>query len=278
MRTRGVARKESEPLEIEFTDVWVGRLKDWQLCMNIRGSPPSEPAFGNIRSCKGDEVYGVVYRMKTEASWEKLKRSEGVRDPPSKTGYLVIEVSVECFSPDSSSLKTVRAVNTLVSFDNGILPRRLEALVLPSSRYMKLLTSGAREEGLPLSYVERLELMPVARVWDGSILPEMGLLLTVLYFNLARVRMSQVVAPFRISVLYLYGLHETFARKESKKPFDRLGMALCKMAMFCVYLIPNLATFLLFVVKRQSWERYRTFRRRRIASNTADTLTRAKTS
>ncbi|CAN8069050.1 unnamed protein product [Agarophyton chilense] len=211
----------------EFANVLVGRLEDWQLCMNIVGNPPAEPAFGNIRPCIGDEVFGVVYNIKTESDWKKLMRSEGVGGHSKKLVYQIVE---------------------------------LETHVFPSARYMDIVLSGAKEERLPRSYINRLERIPVARTWNGTLLQEMNIFTAVLSFFLTSKGMGRVLLPFRVSYIYSYALHEKFARRDGRALYERMMMLLSKIAMFCAYIFPNIGAFFLLLVRGQTRDTYRKIR------------------
>eukprot|EP00737_Agarophyton_chilense_P001677 gb/GEZJ01001882.1/.p1 GENE.gb/GEZJ01001882.1/~~gb/GEZJ01001882.1/.p1 ORF type:complete len:396 (+),score=37.89 gb/GEZJ01001882.1/:1842-3029(+) len=244
----------------EFANVLVGRLEDWQLCMNIVGNPPAEPAFGNIRPCIGDEVFGVVYNIKTESDWKKLMRSEGVGGHSKKLVYQIVEVSVECFSPETPSERTVRSVFTLMSPPAVTFSRQLETHVFPSARYMDIVLSGAKEERLPRSYINRLERIPVARTWNGTLLQEMNIFTAVLSFFLTSKGMGRVLLPFRVSYIYSYALHEKFARRDGRALYERMMMLLSKIAMFCAYIFPNIGAFFLLLVRGQTRDTYRKIR------------------
>lgn len=65
MPTRG---DQSTP-PIEFVSVHAARLPDFRLTFDIRFMLPYEPVFASVETARGDETYGVVYKIKDEPSW-----------------------------------------------------------------------------------------------------------------------------------------------------------------------------------------------------------------
>ncbi|KAI0565953.1 Gamma-glutamylcyclotransferase [Gracilaria domingensis] len=267
MAGRGVTgcNTTTDSPSIEFTNAWTGHLKDWQLCFHHRGVPPADPSFASIRPREGDGVYGVVYEIATIAAFERLMRSECVRNPTEMSSYLIIQVHVACFSANYFGESSVKLVNTLVTAPHKKIPRNLEAYLLPSRRYMSWLISGAKEEQLPQEYINRLESLPVAEDWKPSVVEEMGMIVRILGFNLQKANLAHFLDPFLRSGTYAYAYHERLTRKTNTLPHERAMLVTCKLSMFTIYFLPVLLACALFVIRNGPWDSYQKLREREMA-------------
>jgi cation transport regulator ChaC len=129
---RGMQPRSSRP----------GRLDGFELRFDLPVGP-GERAVANLAVAPGAVVHGVLYSI-SQAEAAVLDRTEGV-----DRGYyerLIVRVSTGEASLDAF---------TYVS------PRRVERRK-PSARYLGLLLEGAREHGLPASYIEQLAALPLA--------------------------------------------------------------------------------------------------------------------
>ncbi len=125
-------RRGMRPLETR-----TGCLEDYRLCFNLalgRG----ERGVANLEREDGARVHGVLYLLTREQS-EHLDRTEGVH----LGAYRRIQVSVLVEGSPLPAF-TYRSSHTR--------PGRK-----PSRRYLGLLLEGARQHGLPGSYVAYLE-------------------------------------------------------------------------------------------------------------------------
>jgi gamma-glutamylcyclotransferase len=111
------------------------KLKGYRLVINKKSKDGSGKA--NLMKSEGDEVWGVLYEM-DENDLVNLDRHEG--------GY-----RRECFELWTDAGKTVKAFAYISSkLTNS----------LPTYEYKMLLVNGAREHGLPATYVGFLEQLP----------------------------------------------------------------------------------------------------------------------
>lgn len=243
LRNRGA----SDTAPINYDNVWVGRLRDWQLCFDLPGAPPSEPAMGSIQEATGDEVYGLVYRLRSEECWKKLLTSEGVTETPDCDGYHVIDVDVECYCADTPTEKTLLKVKTLRTNPKNKLSRTLQEDVRPSQRYMNILIDGAEREGLPKPYIERLRSIKVARKWPLSPLVVVMNFVIPLAFIARRMKMRSIVAPLKTLGVYLYAKHEEIVAEGKQNRVQKGRLLLLTSAMFVLYGIYVIPAILLFM-------------------------------
>lgn len=247
LKTRG---DQSLP-PISFTDSYVGRIPDWQLCFNLRGAPPFEPVMGSIRRKPGDEVYGIVYRICSRSCWEKLLRSEGiVKEQDGHQSYEVIEVDVECYKAGNSG-RTVRKAHTLITAPSHALSESTQGLY-PSQRYMNLLISGAKEEGLPENYINRLEGTRVARKWGRSFLAMLMGIVIPLFFMFRRKKVGFLTKPISTIGFQLYAIHERYVLKERLSLVDRIGFYGSKFGMYAVYSAYTIPALIWLLVNARS--------------------------
>lgn len=114
--------------------------------------PFLEPAFANLVDDASATTHGVLYRLEPE-DWKRLQRSEA--------GYDVVELDV--------------GGRTALGFR---CPRRAR-IRKPSQRYLELVVAGARERGLPVSWIDELERvetfhLPIASAVAGLALERVG--------------------------------------------------------------------------------------------------------
>ena len=237
LRTRGAAG--SGP--IEYDSVEVGRLRDHRLCFDLRGAPPAEPCMGSIERAAGDEVYGLLYRLRTASSWGALLASEGVSNAPESDGYWVTDVRVEV-APASGGAPRTLAARTLMTNPGARVPRAQRGAVRPSQRYMRLLIGGAAREGLPAAYVARLRRVRTARAWAPGLLPAVMMFVVPLLFAARRLRAQRLVAPLSAAGGCLYAAHERLA--ETPRPGRAhaarvAGVRLALLLLYAAYALPT---------------------------------------
>ncbi len=127
LRRRGLSTERARP----------GRLPGYRLVFDTPGIPVLEPAFASVSSAD-DEVWGAVYDM-SEAELCTLGSFEGDQ-------YEEIGIRVEVDGE-------VLGARTFVTRGPGVER-------LPSRRYVRVLTEGARLRGLPTAWITRLERTP----------------------------------------------------------------------------------------------------------------------
>jgi len=115
------------------------RLEDFRLAFSEPGIPIFEPSFANVEPASGRSVHGVAYAL-DQAEMEALIADES-------SNYQRIEVFVH--EEDDNVLPCV-------TFQS----RRTVPDRAPSFRYRQLLIDGAREHGLPESYIDFLQELP----------------------------------------------------------------------------------------------------------------------
>jgi len=260
VRSRG---NDSTP-PIGFTDVWVGRIANFMLCFNLRGSLPAEPAMGSMEEEPGDEIYGLVYRLDSKRSWDKLLKSEGVKSEQDKrTPYNVISVHVECHRPGKENEKRTVVAKTLITNPRFQMSRSLQRRVRPSRRYMQLLIDGAKFEKLPEEYITRLQNITVARRWQPSLLTWMMSVVVPLQFASGRLRIQFLMIPIYVIGFYLFAAHENFMTVAPKSWRNQVGVAGSKLGLFFLYGCYVLPALLLLLLSKRSRRGYRMMRRRR---------------
>ncbi len=143
-----LGRRQMKPVE-----VCPAVLADWALCFDL-GIGPGERGVGNVRRAPGTLTWGVAWRI-TRRQAQHLDRTEGVH----KGGYRRLPVTVLAGDGRPLEAFTYRS-------EHGRAGRK------PSRRYMGLLLRGAREHGLPETWVEHLrgfELAVDERTGQGSL-------------------------------------------------------------------------------------------------------------
>lgn len=233
MKSRSIT---DEP--INFQNVWIGHLRDWELCFDLRGALPNEPAMGSIIPRKGAEVYGLVYEISTEKCWQMLLRTEGITDRKRfYSSYDIIEVELECYNADTPEIKTKKKVRTLISGEYYRIKQELQPYVLPSRRYVDLLIHGATEERMPAHYINKLKELPCARPWDDGILKKLMRMCIALVFFAKRKEISFLVHGLNCTNIHFYGNYERLARSKTKNLQVRFWMNMYFVGLFIVYAI-----------------------------------------
>ncbi len=102
-----------------------------------------EPSFANIEPAPGHTVHGVLWQIPDD-DFARLLTTES-------PNYQATAVSVSGTRSGTVPAMTLRS-------------RRRQLEKAPSRRYLGLLVAGAREHGLPPSYVAELESRPTAYV------------------------------------------------------------------------------------------------------------------
>jgi len=133
LRRRGIEILSREP----------ARLPGYRLVFDLAGFPWIEPAFASIERHPEREVHGVLYRL-TPDQLARIDSYEG-------RAYSFIEVEVEGASSGTTRCRTYRS-------------RRATPGLRPSRRYLRVLCRGARENGLPPSYLRELGAHPTVHV------------------------------------------------------------------------------------------------------------------
>jgi hypothetical protein len=133
LRRRGIEVLSREP----------ARLRGYRLVFDLAGLPWVEPAFASIVRHPEHEVYGVLYRL-TVDQLERVHSYEG-------RGYSFIEVEVEGARSGTTRSRTYQS-------------RWSTPGLRPSRRYLRVLYRGARENGLPSSYLDELGAHPSVHV------------------------------------------------------------------------------------------------------------------
>lgn len=137
-RATFVGRREMRPVESSW-----GRLDDYELCFNLPMGP-GERGVANIVRSVGASVHGVVHLI-SSVDADRLDRTEGVH-----RGFYR-RLAIEVTGADGGSMGAF----TYCSL-SGTSGRKA------SPRYMGLLLEGAREHGLPTSYLSYLMALPLA--------------------------------------------------------------------------------------------------------------------
>jgi sulfite reductase (NADPH) flavoprotein alpha-component len=125
--------------QVSYLAKEVGELRGFRLRFNEPGIPPFEPVFANIEEFVDGRVYGVLYRLERR-DFDALTRIES-------SNYAVRILDVHRMSDDCIRASVYVSIDTT---DGG----------RPSRRYRNLLVAGARENGLPDSYVAWLLAQP----------------------------------------------------------------------------------------------------------------------
>jgi hypothetical protein len=130
-------------------------LRGFTLAFDLPGIPWFEPAMGNLRACwhgSGCEkclVHGIAYRI-SAAQLEHLWSTE-------LSYYLAVRRAETYPQRHSIDVEVL-----LVRDDVELLPDHLLEHARPSTRYLNLLRTGAKEHGLHEDWVAYLHALPAA--------------------------------------------------------------------------------------------------------------------
>ncbi|XP_048195495.1 gamma-glutamylcyclotransferase isoform X1 [Perognathus longimembris pacificus] len=119
----------------------VARLQDFKLDFGNFQGKTSERWHGGIATVfqsPGDEVWGVVWKM-NESNLSSLDEQEGVKHGV----YVVIEIKVSTQEGKEIACRSYLMTN----YESAP----------PSPQYKKVICLGAKENGLPLDYQEKLK-------------------------------------------------------------------------------------------------------------------------
>lgn len=221
---------------ITFQNAWIGHLRDWELCFDLRAVLPSEPAMGSIIPKKGSEVYGLVYEISTEKCWENLLTSEGILDRKKfHSSYNIIEVELEYYDVDTPEIKTKRKVRTLMSNPLFRIKQQLRPYVLPSRRYVDLLLNGATKERMPAHYIKKLKELPVARPWNDGMMKNLMAVSSTMVFFTKRKQLRYLVYGLNYTNFHFYGNYERLARYKTKDLQVRFWMTMYLVGLVIIY-------------------------------------------
>jgi hypothetical protein len=120
------------------------KLQDWRLAFNLRGISWLEPSMAGVEPAPGETVHGVLVRL-SPGDFEKLVQSEG-----GDQSYESVAVEVETYCGKSKKAFVFRALES----------RRLSQDRPPTLRYLDLIRTGARLNGLAPEYIEKLDALP----------------------------------------------------------------------------------------------------------------------
>ena len=146
--------------DIKYDTAFVATLSGWKLAFNAFLLPPKEPAMASIEQDNNPDsiVYGMVYKLTCAQSWNALLESESA---PGKY-YDLVRVRVRVSKGAPVETKEIEVV-TLVVTQTFKIPDSVRSDIHPSVRYRDLIVQGARREGLPDTYIEKLEAVRAAR-------------------------------------------------------------------------------------------------------------------
>lgn len=114
--------------------VAIAHLNDYKLVFNRRGSY-RPGGVASIKPYESSIVYGIVWKL-SKAAFEKM---DHIEDP---SAYERVRINVE--THDGRTLQC----QTYIAFPEGYFP--------PSATYLNIIREGAREHGLPASYIRAL--------------------------------------------------------------------------------------------------------------------------
>lgn len=226
-------RKTFDNSRIVFNDAWRCRLRDWKLCFDVLGAPPSEPAFASIEPSIGNCVYGVTYSLETEQDWMYLKTSEGLSRKIS--WYGVIEIQVERLDESGSVIENL-LVRTLTTNEDFRLPSWKARKLYPSKRYMSILIRGAETEKLPSEYIKTLQSVPTCIPWNSRIMTltqRLSLPTLLTMFDSPGAMMFSW--PYRKLSWRFYAYREAIGSHPNVNLFAKLVSFLCFMGLLTVY-------------------------------------------
>lgn len=125
-------------------------LSGWQLTFDLRGIPAVEPAFGNIKPNPAAEIHGVAHKI-TGEEFRHLLSTEG-GGGVSSDGYIPTLFNVTAYDG-----RTISAYALVVKQTS---PNISSHMILPSSRYINLLITGAKHHNIHPQYIQYLESLP----------------------------------------------------------------------------------------------------------------------
>jgi len=143
---------------LEITPV---RVPSLTLTFTLAGLPYLEPCFANVRprrlpsppplAQQEKELVGVIYKL-TEEDYSRLFASEGAG-----SGYQEFTVTCYPLTPAAATDSNEIIATTLLCREGTSAGAMTRTSCQPSHRYLQLLREGARERGLPASYVQHLD-------------------------------------------------------------------------------------------------------------------------
>ena len=137
------SRAFRQRLNMEPASAEAARLDNYAFAFDEPGIPLFEPAFASVSEHEGKVVHGVLYRMSAD-NFERLILCEGAN-------YVIETLPVVGCDSGTVGARVFVAEHTVQG-------RR------PSRRYLRLLIEGAREHGLPASWIVALEATRCHRV------------------------------------------------------------------------------------------------------------------
>ena len=176
----------------------------YRLAFNMRGFlPPLEPGMGTLEPCDApsqplrsyheEECHGALVLL-TPENYEKVMKSEGISDDVTKTPVYE-EVIVDAY-PYTSPNVPVKAIALRARH-----PSRMKKDLVPSKRYMDILTEGAAELNLKPSYQHFLSEHPTEQTppW----LRRLAIHNMIFMFNLSRQLGTRAFSRLQSRLLYL---------------------------------------------------------------------------
>jgi AIG2 family protein len=131
---------------VQFVRALPARVPGWRLVLDKPAMLSLPETYANLCEAAGAETFGVAYEI-TAADLSHVDLTEGVLIG----NYERIAVPVVTLGPPFVALRAF----TLVSAHRAPEPR-------PTTRYMSCLVDGAREHGLPASWIATLERVAAA--------------------------------------------------------------------------------------------------------------------
>ena len=129
---------------LEIKESFPAKLKDWRLAFNLRGISWLEPSMAGVEPEPGAVVHGVLVRL-SSYDFAKLVQSEG-----GDQSYTREAVEVETYCGKVQKAFVFRALEA----------RKLPQDRPPTLRYLELIRTGARLNGLDPEYIEKLDALP----------------------------------------------------------------------------------------------------------------------
>ena len=239
---------------IRYSEVLIGYVRDWEICFDLASAPPVEPAMGSIRRKQGATVYGVVYRITCEESWQSLLKTEGLFDEKKNiNSYEVIQVKATCYLAGEEENKRQITVWTLMTCaETNPISKELDEYLRPTRRYVNLMIDGANSEGLPAEYVEKLKEIPTAKQWGLSPLVLVMTMCVPVYF-MCDSKLGRIVRhPTMKFGFPLFARHEALAWKERKMWNDKVMLWVLKVVMFIVFGVAAIPSVILSLFRPKS--------------------------
>ena len=136
--------KMSGRANLVIKESFPAKLKGWRLAFNLRGISWLEPSMAGVEPDPGETVHGVLVRLSPE-DFAKLVQSEG-----GDQSYAREAVEVETYCGKVQKAVVFRALEA----------RKLPQDRPPTLRYLELIRTGARLNGLDPEYIEKLDAIP----------------------------------------------------------------------------------------------------------------------